>query len=306
MELAQVVVDGEREAHPRDRRLGVRAIARARPRTGRCAAPVCATRTVTGTPVDVQQPLEHAAAAAQHAVAPAAGRQAKRPARDDLDAKLDHGGAEPTPRAGRPPQLEPARCGNSQGSVIRPVSRAAPRRLPIRAVMTSGQAPARLAPRRPAHLVAHARARARRDGDGLAVRRRQRRRGHDHRVLQRHQPARRGSRPAPTATSGTRPSAAAKIGRITPLGAVTEFSTGITPGSAPARHHRGPRRQHVVRRDHGRARSGGSRPPASSPSSRSGDFLVDGGIAAGPDGRLWFVGTSTIGDGHLRPGDRAP
>ena len=42
-----------------------------------------------GTPLDVQQALEHARAAAHDAVRAAVRRQAEDPARDDLDAKLD-------------------------------------------------------------------------------------------------------------------------------------------------------------------------------------------------------------------------
>ena len=42
-----------------------------------------------------------------------------------------------------------------------------------------------------------------------------------------------------------------RIGRITPLGVVTEFSAGITPGARPNRDHGRPRRQPVVHRNFG-------------------------------------------------------
>ncbi len=81
-----------------------------------------------------------------------------------------------------------------------------------------------------------------------------------------------------------------RIGRITPSGVVTEFSTGITAG-ATRRHHGRPRRQPVVhgawrqpdRADHTAPASS----PSSAPASRAGARPV--GITAGPDGNLWFT-----------------
>ena len=88
VERPQVVVDAEREAHPRDRLLGVSAVSAHAPSTTASAAG-WAARTIDGLAVDVQEALEHAAAPAQDAVGPAAG-EAKDPWRADVPADLDH------------------------------------------------------------------------------------------------------------------------------------------------------------------------------------------------------------------------
>ena len=129
--------------------------------------------------------------------------------------------------------------------------------------------------------------------------------GRRHRVLRRHHrraAARTGSRRGRTATSGSPSTHGARIGRITPAGVVTEFSTGITPGSWPARDRGGPGRQplvHRVQRRPDRADHAGGRRhrvlhrhhPGQRPD----------GIAAGPDGNLWF--TEDDGDriGRITP-----
>ena len=79
-----------------------------------------------------------------------------------------------------------------------------------------------------------------------------------------------------------------QIGRITTAGAMTEFAVP-TPG-APGPDHGGARRGAVVHRVGVRTRSAGSPPPARSPSSLfpTPDSGPDG-IAAGPDGALWFT-----------------
>ena len=117
--------------------------------------------------------------------------------------------------------------------------------------------------------------------------------GRRHRVLDRHHRrarARSGSRPAPTATSGS-PSDGDRIGRITPAGVVTEFSAGITPGSGAVGHHGRPRRQPLVhggRRRPDRAdHAGGRRHRVLGRHHRR--AAVPYGIAAGPDGNLWFT-----------------
>ena len=73
------------------------------------------------------------------------------------------------------------------------------------------------------------------------------------------------SRPAPTATSGSPRSTGNRIGRITPAGAITEFSAGLTAGSYPSRDRRRPGRQPLVHREQTAAASGGSRPASTPP-----------------------------------------
>ena len=97
------------------------------------------------------------------------------------------------------------------------------------------------------------------------------------------------SRRAPTATSGS-PSPGNKIGSINPTTHAIVETTVPTAGSGPDRHHGRPRRQplvHRVRRQpdrvdqprHARHRRDRPSPPPRQPQ----------GIAAGPDGNLWFA-----------------
>ena len=100
VERAQVVVDAEREAHPRDRRLGAGAILR--PGAEQHAALAGLRDAHDGrAAVEVQQPLEHAAAPAQDPVAAAVRGQPERRAGHDLEAQLVGHGADATPPAGR-------------------------------------------------------------------------------------------------------------------------------------------------------------------------------------------------------------
>ena len=92
------------------------------------------------------------------------------------------------------------------------------------------------------------------------------------------------------------------IGRITPLGVVTEFGAGVTARGAPLWHHQGPRRQPLVHRkqrqpdraDHSarrRHRVRHGHQPGASPA----------GIAAGPDGNLWFAESNGNRIGRITP-----
>ncbi len=88
-ERPQVLVDAEREAHPLDAVRGGRPASPRARRTGPCRGAGWATLHDHRQLAVVQQALEHAAAAAQHAVAPGPARQAKRAGRRDLHAQLD-------------------------------------------------------------------------------------------------------------------------------------------------------------------------------------------------------------------------
>ena len=75
-----------------------------------------------------------------------------------------------------------------------------------------------------------------------------------------------------------------------------------TSGSGPRAYHRGPRREPLVHRASLETRSGASRLPASSRSLRfrvneSGPF----GIAAGPDGNIWFTEIARSQIGRIGP-----
>ena len=95
-----------------------------------------------------------------------------------------------------------------------------------------------------------------------------------------------------------------RIGRITPDRRRSPSSrAGITAGSEPVRHHRRPRRQPLVhreRRQPDRADHPGRR---RSPSSRAGITAGSGpiGIAAGPDGNLWFTEAGGDRIGRITP-----
>ncbi len=213
----------------------------------------------------MQQPLEHPAAAAQHAVAPAAGRQAKGPARDDLDAKLDHG-ARRAYAAGRTsdparPHVRRALRDRRARSFVRSLCAAArsadkgrdDQRSSTGAAPSCGVA---------AHHVAHARASSLVAAAAASLcDRRERRRAGDHRVLHRRLASRRADRA-------------------------------------------GRGRQHVVHGQaglEGRARSrrwawSPSSPPASPPAA------TRSAITAGPDGNMWFVElvARRVGADHAR------
>ena len=81
-----------------------------------------------------------------------------------------------------------------------------------------------------------------------------------------------------------------RIGRITPPGVVTEFSSVITAFREPSRHHRRPRRQPLV---HGAVRqpNRADYPAGHVTEFRSGISAgaSPDGITAGPDGNLWFT-----------------
>ncbi len=114
------------------------------------------------------------------------------------------------------------------------------------------------------------------------------------------------SRPARTATSGSPKHDGNKIGRITPAGVDHRVRRSPRAGSRPARHHGRPGRQPLVHRILLATRSGGSPPPASSPSSpsppRPAAILL--GITAGPDGNLWFTETDRQQDRADHPDRR--
>ena len=101
------------------------------------------------------------------------------------------------------------------------------------------------------------------------------------------------------------------IGRITPSGQITEFTSRPEPRRPPGRDRGRARRQPVVHRrghDHGdRADHPVGR---RSPSSRSGLNPVQPSrsqIAAGPDGNLWFTDQGTTrAIGRITPSDRSP
>ena len=81
-----------------------------------------------------------------------------------------------------------------------------------------------------------------------------------------------------------------RIGRITPAGTVTEFSSGITAGSNPDGYHGGAGRQPLVHRVQ-------RQPHRPHHAGRRGHRVQHGitansgpsGITAGPDGNLWFT-----------------
>ena len=89
-----------------------------------------------------------------------------------------------------------------------------------------------------------------------------------------------------------------KIGRITPLGVVTEFSAGITAGTSPYGDRGGPGWEPVVHRvdrkpDRADHDGGGSHRVLRRHHRRSESV----GIAAGPDGNLWFTEYAGTGSG---------
>ena len=114
-------------------------------------------------------------------------------------------------------------------------------------------------------------------------------RGRHHRLQRhRHLAARTGSRPDPTATSGSPTQGNNSIGRITPAGVVTELHR--RPASRPAADHRRARRQPLVHRTTTATRSAASPPPAPSPNShRTAGLSVRPASPPGPDGNLWFT-----------------
>ncbi len=81
---------------------------------------------------------------------------------------------------------------------------------------------------------------------------------------------------------------------------VTQFSAGITAGAAPCRHRRRPRWQHVV---HGKKyRPDRADYPAGVVTEFSAGITAGAaptGIAAGPDGNLWFAEYAATGSGGL-------
>ena len=94
------------------------------------------------------------------------------------------------------------------------------------------------------------------------------------------------------------------IGRITPGGAITEFSSGLNPGSRPSGIAAGPDgnlwfTDYGTTPAIGRITPGGTITEFSSGLNPGSD---PSGIAAGPDGNLWFTDPVKSGDRAGHPG----
>ena len=125
---------------------------------------------------------------------------------------------------------------------------------------------------------------------------------HPHRQLQ----CQRGSRRAPTATSGSPSHGASQIGMINPTThAITEFADPRPPDASPGIDHGGPRRQPLVHRGTAATRSVRStRRPTPSPSSPSPPPASRAHRDhSGPDGNLWFTEINGESDRDDQPDD---
>ena len=116
----------------------------------------------------------------------------------------------------------------------------------------------------------------------------------------------RGSRPGPTAPCGSPTSGNDSIGRIT-TGGDGHATTATASISNPIGDRRRARRRPVVHQRAATTRSGGS-PPAATVTNYTGtEHPRPVGIAAGPDGALWFTQQrSTTRSGGSPPAGRSP